>query len=286
MVKEKYIGWLLVLPAVIMVFGLTLYPLFNSVYYSTRDTNLKTGQDEYIDIRNYSQLLHRDPNLANSAYRTLIFTVVCLGVEIPLGLGIALLLNRKIKGRGIFRAIIILPLMAAPIAIGQVWRIMYHYEFGVIPYLVSSVFGASPNFTADPGWALGSLMIFDWWQWTPFVFLIMLAGLQSLSPDPYESATIYGASTIQKFRHITLPKLRALIAFVIVFRTIDLLKTYDSVVAITWGGPGRATELLSYYLYRVGFWYFQVGYACAISLIFLYVVIVFSIIVLKKIAWW
>jgi len=282
--KEKYMPWLLVLSALILVFGLTLYPLFHAIYFSARNTDIKTGQDDFIGLKNYQRLLNFDPDLADSVSRTLMFAVGCLSIQMPLGLGIALLLNREIKGRRAFRAIITLPLVAAPIAIGQIWRYMYHYEFGVIKYMVTLLFGTSPNWTADPDWALVSLIIFDTWQWTPFVALILLAGLQGLPPEPYESATIYGASALQKFRYITLPKMRPLITLAAIFRIIDLLKTYDPVAAITWGGPGRATELLSYFLYRVGFYYFWVGYASAISLLFLYGVIFFTVVALKKIA--
>jgi len=282
--KERYMPWLLVLPALIIVFGLTLYPLFHAIYFSTRNTDLKTALDDFIGVQNYQHALNYDSTLADSVQRTLIFAIGSLSIQIPLGLGIALLLNRELKGRRAFRAIITLPLVAAPIAIGQVWRYMYHYEFGIIKYIVSLLFGASPNWTADPNWAMVSIMIYDSWQWTPFVALILLAGLQSLPPEPYESATIYGASALQKFRYITLPKMRPLITLSAIFRIIDLLKTYDPIVAITWGGPGRATELLSYYLYRIGFYYFWIGYASAISLLFLYAVIVFTTISLTKIA--
>jgi len=282
--KEKYLPWLLVLPALTIVFGLTLYPLFHAIYFSTRNTDLKTELDDFIGVHNYRHALNYDSTLADSVQRTLTFAVGCLSIQIPLGLGIALLLNREIKGQRVFRAVITLPLVAAPIAIGQVWRYMYHYEFGVIKYIVALLFGSSPNWTADPSWAMVSIIIYDSWQWIPFVALILLAGLQSLPPEPYESATIYGASALQKFRYITLPKMRPLITLTAIFRIIDLLKTWDPIVAITWGGPGRATELLSYYLYRIGFYYFWVGYASAISLLFLYAVIVFTTISLTKIA--
>jgi multiple sugar transport system permease protein len=286
MVKERYVRWLLVLPLVILMFGLTLIPLFFSIYYSVRNTNLVSLQDEYVGDYNFLFLLHNDPILFNSVYRTLLFTFGSLVVEIPLGLGIALLLNRKMIGQRVFRSLIVLPLMAAPIAVGQVWRIMYHYEFGVIPYVVKSIFGTTPNFTADPSWALFSLIVYDWWQWTPFIILVLLAGLQALPLEPYESATIYGASTVQKFRYITLPMLRKLIIFIALFRVIDLIKTYDVVMAMTMGGPGRSTELISVHLYRTAFWYWQIGYACAISLIMVYAVIVISSYSLKRLRWW
>jgi multiple sugar transport system permease protein len=282
--KEKYMPWLLVLPAMIIIFGFTLYPLFHAIYYSTRNTDLKVAEDMFIGIDNYRRLLNYDSELAEAVVRTLTYLAGCLIIQIPLGFAVALLLNRDFKGRRVARTIITLPLAAAPIAIGQVWRYMYHYEFGIIKYLCSLIFGSSPNWTADPNWAMLAIIIYDSWQWTPFVALVLLAGLQSLPPEPYESATIYGATTLQKFRYITLPKMRGLIGFVALFRLIDLVKTWDPIMAITWGGPGRATELLSWYLYRVGFYYFWVGYASAISLLFLYSVIVLSTVFIKKIA--
>lgn len=280
---EKNLPWLFVLPALVMVFSLTLYPLFNAVYYSTRGTDLtRPGSDVFIGLDNYRRMLSYDLFLSESWKRTLLFTAGCLAFQIPLGLGLALLLNRPVKGQKIFRAIFILPLITAPIAIGQIWRMMYHYEFGIIKYLTTLVFGTSPNWTADPNWAMFSIIIYDTWQWTPFVALIILAGLQSLPPEPYESATIYGASAFQKFRYITFPKIRPLIGLAAIFRMIDTLRTWDPVWAITQGGPGDATQLLSYYLYRIGLQYFWIGYACAVALVFLYVVIVISIIALKR----
>jgi multiple sugar transport system permease protein len=279
---EKYLPFLLVLPALAIVFGLTLYPLFHALYYSTRNTDLTLLKDDFIGIQNYQIMLKYDPALNDAWIRSLTFTGGCLALQIPLGLGIALLFNRPLKGYKIFRAILVLPLVVAPIAIGQIWRMMYHYEFGIIRYMVSSVFGTSPNWTADPNWAMVSIIIYDTWQWTPFVALILLAGLQGLPPEPYESATIYGASALQKFRYITLPKMRPLIGLAAIFRMIDTLKTWDPIWAITWGGPGQATETLSYYLYRIGFRDFWVGYASAVSLVFLYIVIVVSTVALKK----
>ncbi|MEM3765529.1 MAG: sugar ABC transporter permease [Candidatus Bathyarchaeia archaeon] len=280
---EKYLPWLFVLPALVVVFGLTLYPLFNAIYQSTRGTDLtKPGSDVFIGLDNYRRMLNYDLFLSESWKRSLIFTAGCLALQVPLGLGLALLLNRPVKGQKVFRAIFILPLVTAPIAIGQIWRMMYHYEFGILKYLTTLIFGASPNWTADPNWAMISIIIYDTWQWTPFVALIILAGLQSLPQEPYESATIYGASAFQKFRYITLPKIRPLIGLAAIFRMIDSLKTWDPVWAITQGGPGDATQLLSYYLYRIGLQYFWIGYACANALVFLYVVIVISTIALKR----
>lgn len=280
---EKYLSWLLVLPALVIVFGLTLYPLFNAIYYSTRNTDLtRPFSDIFIGLDNYRKMLNYDSFLSEAWKRSLLFTAGCLTLQIPIGLGLALLLNRPVRGQKVFRAIFILPLVTAPIAIGQIWRMMYHYEFGIIKYITTLIFGTSPNWTADPSWAMISIIIYDTWQWTPFVALIILAGLQGLPPEPYESATIYGASAFQKFRYITLPKIRPLIGLAAIFRMIDSLKTWDPVWAITQGGPGDATQLLSYYLYRIGLQYFWVGYACAISLVFLYMVIVISTVALKR----
>lgn len=283
--KEKYLPWLLVLPALIIVFGLTLYPLFYALYHSTRDYDLTAlWKDRFIGIENYRRLLNRDPLFWWSFWRTLVFASGALALQIPLGLGIAILLNRDFKGRRIVRAAFTLPLVAAPIAIGQVWRYMYHYEFGLIKYLSDVFFGTSPAWLTDPNWAMFSIILYDTWQWTPFIALIVLAGLQSLPQEPHESARIYGASRFQTFRYITFPMIRPLLVIVALLRLIDLFRIWDPVWALTRGGPGFSTEVLSYYLYRTGLVYFWIGYACAISLVFLYVTIILSVITLRKIA--
>lgn len=280
---ERKLALLMLTPAIILVFGLTLFPLFSAVYYGLTDLDLSNPlSGKFLGSFNYYRLLTTDSDFQQASMRSMLFTIGCIVIQLPLGIGIGLLLNQPLKGQKIYRAVVTLPLVAAPVAVGQIWRIMYHYEFGIIKYITELIFGWSPNWTADPNIALTSIIIYDTWQWTPFIALIILAGLQSLPTEPFESAKVYGASSLQIFRYITLPMLRPYIGLALIFRLIDTLRTWDPIWAITQGGPGQATETLSFYLYRVGLKQFFIGYACAASLIFLYAVIVLCAITLRR----
>ncbi|MCX8187827.1 MAG: sugar ABC transporter permease [Nitrososphaeria archaeon] len=280
---EKRLPLIMLLPAIVLTFGLTIFPLFSAIYYSTTDLDLSNPfSGGFVGSLNYYKLLNADIDFSLSSLRSILFTIACIAIQIPLGIGLGLLLHQPLKGQKIYRAILTLPLVAAPIAIGQIWRIMYHYEFGIIKYSTELIFGWSPNWTADPNVSLLSIVIYDTWQWTPFVALIILAGLQSLPQEPFESAKVYGASSLQTFRYITLPMLRPYIGLALIFRIIDTLRTWDPIWAITQGGPGQATETLSFYLYRIGLKQFFIGYANAASLIFLYAIIVLCAITLRR----
>jgi len=283
--KERYMPWIMVSPSLIIVFALTLFPLFYSIYLSTRSYDLTAlWKDAFIGFENYSHALNEDAYLAEALLATFKFAAGSLLVQIPLGLAIALLLNREFRGRRLVRTIITLPLVAAPIAIGLVWKYMYDMKFGIIPYFFQIVFGSSPHWLAESTMALVSIIIYDSWQWAPFVALILVAGLQGLPQEPFESATIYGASAVQRFRYLTLPMIRPLLVIVALLRLIDLLKLWDPVWALTRGGPGIATQVVSWYLYRMGFLYLWVGYTASIALMFLYLVIILSVIALRRIA--
>jgi len=283
--KEKYMPWIMASPALAIVFSLTLYPLFYSLYVSTRSFELTAlWKDAFIGIENYRRALNSDLFFWSSLLKTILYALGCLSLEMPLGLGVAFLLNRAIKGRRVVRTILALPMVAAPVAVGLTWRYMYHHEFGVFNYFVRLLGITPPGWLTNLNFAMISVIIFDVWQWTPFVALVLLAGLQSLSPEPYESATIYGASMWQKFRYITLPSIRSLMTIVALLRLIDLLKLYDAVYALTRGGPGIATEVLTWYLYKIGFKFWWLGYASAIALMFQYLVIILSVITIEKMA--
>jgi len=283
--KERYMPWIMVSPSLIIVFALTLFPLFYSIYLSTRSYDLTAlWKDAFIGFGNYSHALNEDAYLAEALLLTFKFAAGSLLVQIPLGLAVALLLNREFRGRRLVRTIITLPLVAAPIAIGLVWKYMYDINFGIIPYFFQIVFGSSPHWLGDSTMALVSIIIYDSWQWTPFVALILVAGLQGLPQEPFESATIYGASAVQRFRYLTLPMIRPLLVIVALLRLIDLLKLWDPVWALTRGGPGIATQVVSWYLYRMGFLYLWVGYTASIALMFLYLIIILSVIALRRIA--
>jgi multiple sugar transport system permease protein len=214
-----------------------------------------------------------DP-LDNQLMITVVFVVCVVSAEMVLGVLFALLMNREIRGRGALRAILTLPLFAAPVGIGYLARTIFYEGGGPMDRLLG-LFGVSPPpWLSDPTWAKISTMIVDVWQWTPFVFVIALAGLQGLPNDIVEAAQVDGASKLQVFRSITLPLLAPILWLILLLRTIDAFKVFDIVAAMTLGGPGRSTEYYSFFNYRTARKFFDYGYAAVQAFILLFVVAV------------
>lgn len=281
--SDTWYSILLIAPAMIVILFFALFPLFYAINLSFRHVDLTSavGIGPYVGLDNYRFALN-DKIFWESARRTLTFAVFAVGIEMVLGVAIAFLLNGLRWFRGIVRSLLILPIAAAPAAVGLVWRYMYHPDFGVYNGILAALGFPELNWLGDVRLAMPSVIVFDIWQWTPFVALIVLAGLQSLPKEPFEAAELDGASTWQVLRRLTFPMLSPVLTLVFVLRTIDAIRLYDAILSLTHGGPGTATETLTYYLYRIGLKYFRLDHASAISLMFLYVTIVFTGIVLRS----
>jgi len=189
-------------------------------------------------------------------------------IETVLGVAIALILNRDMRGKNVIKTLFLLPMVATPVAVGMVWLLMYEPSIGVINYFLKLLGLPQGLWLASPAQALGSLILVDVWQWTPMITLIVLAGLAALPSEPYEAALVDGASTLQSIRLITLPLLQPTILAAMTLRAIDAFKTYDIIYTMTQGGPGYATETLNIYSFVLGFQYFQMGKASALLIIF------------------
>ncbi len=282
-ISSKALPWLLVLPAMIIVFALSLYPLGYAIRVSFQYNVLSDAlHTHWVGLQNYFDAVH-DPLVIGASLRTLWFTFITLLIEMPLGTAIAFLLFKKFRAQGIVRALMLLPLACSPLAIGLIWRFLYSADFGVWTYLVRWIFGRAPDFLGSTQTALGSIVVFDVWQWTPFVTFIVLAGLQSLRQEPYEAAAIDGASGWQIFRRLTLPMLTPLLFLAFLFRLLDLVRYYDGIYAMTQGGPGTATETISWFLYRIGFYQLNMGSASASAIIVMYFVLIIAVIALKMV---
>jgi multiple sugar transport system permease protein len=274
--KQKLLPLLLVLPAVAVLLALSIYPLVYSVTVSLQTT---TGA---WTLANFTRLFS-DGFFCTALAHTLIFTVVALFFEFTLGLALALLLNGQIRGRSIFRAGLLVPMMLPTVVVGVVWRLMLNPNFGAINGTLKR-FGINTDsltWTASPRLALLSVIAVDVWQWTPFVFLVLLAGLQAIPQEPYEAALIDGSSRWQTFRHITLPLLKPAILIALLLRTMDLLRVFDQIFILTEGGPGFATETIALYIYRAAFRFFDFGYAAAMSFVLLLVTNIISTIYIR-----
>lgn len=270
------------LPVVITLIFLTLFPIIFTLFLSFHEWSVETGRPIFNGLANYINMI-KDNNFWNGLRCTFTYTFLAVGFEFILGFVIALLLNQKIKFIGVFRFFLILPMVITPVVIGLTWRIMYSPSFGLINYFLSLLGIAPKAFLSQPQTAMYSLIFTDIWQWTPFMFLMIYAGLQVLPNEPYEAAIVDGASSFQVLRYITIPLLKNIIVLAIIFRTIDAFFSFDIIFILTKGGPGTATQTLNIYTFYTGFNWLNLGYAAAIATIML-VIIVSIVFLLTRIA--
>jgi len=276
--NKKYI-LLFLLPSVVTLLFIAVYPFIFSIYTSLHKASIVTI-GRYVGLTNYVSAF-QDVRFLNSLKVTFIFVLGATGLELLLGLLLALSLNSEIKGARTFRLILVFPMMITPIVVGIMWRILYDPDFGILNYLFGLAGLPHMPWLSSPSMALFSLIIVDVWEWTPFMMLILLAGLRSLPIEPYEAASIDGASAWQKMIYLTLPLLKSQIIVAILIRTIDAFRAFDIFFVTTRGGPGKATEITSLYVFRVGFSFFRTGYAAALSVILLFIVLIVAIMYIR-----
>ncbi len=262
--------WAFLLPAVVWVLALTIFPLLYALFSSL--FSFRFGRrNAFVGLDNFGRLF-TDENLHNGLWVTFIFVISTVAVEMLLGFALALLLNREMRGRNFLRAIMILPLFATPVALGYLGITIFYETNGPINVLIRSLGGSSIPWLSNPYWARVAIIIVDIWQWTPFVFLVSLAGLQGLPIDLYEAAAVDGAGGWQLFRRITLPLMMPTLWLILLFRLVDAFKVFDIPMSLTLGGPGRATEVYSMFQYRTGMRFFDHGYAAAQGFLLLVIV--------------
>jgi len=268
-----------VLPVILIILAITIFPLIYSLSLSFFFCDLRRGgRWIFAGLSNYALALLNDHRVWSSFRNTLYIGAPAIGLELIVGLGLALLLNRKIVGKRIITSLLVMPVMISPIVAGLIWRMLYHEKYGAINgFLKMLGINAEWAWLADPNLAIWAVVFTDVWEWTPLVMMVLLAGLQSISIEPYESARIDGASSLQIFTYITLPLLRLPILAVVLIRVIDTIKLFDIIYVLTMGGPGGRTETISFYTYLVGFRYFRMGYAAALSYLILVITIVLSL---------
>ncbi len=273
--KFLSLPFLLVAPSVAVLLALSVYPLVYAIKVSLQ---VGAGDAARWGFGNFTRLF-ADDLFRSALLHTFSYAALALTFEFLLGLGLALLLDRTLKGRGVFRALLLVPMMLPPVVVGVVWRLMLNPSFGAINGTLkgAGVETESLTWTASPSLAFVSVVAVDVWQWTPFMFLVLLAGLQAIPQEPYEAAMIDGAGAWQTFAHITLPLLKPAILIALLLRTMDLLRVFDQIFILTEGGPGFATETVSLYIYRTAFRFFDFGYAAAMSFALLVLTNIISI---------
>ncbi len=270
---ERNARWVLPFPAMMFIVVMMLFPIIYTLKNSLTDMNLASGSaSSFVGLANYGELL-RDPRFLQSVGRTFYFTVLAVGVEIVVGVAIALVLHREGRGKNLVNAIFLLPMMATPVAIAMVWLLMFEPTIGIANYVLH-VFHLPPGlWIAGSGSVIPSLALVDIWEWTPMVTLITLAGLSGLPGDVYEAARVDGANPWQQLWRITLPLLRPTIVVAGLLRFIDGFKTFDIIYTMTGGGPNYASETLNIYIYEQAFNYYNFGYASSMLVVFFALII-------------
>lgn len=257
-----------VAPLVIVLLLLVAYPTFQLIRMSVSEVDIVKGQAvwEFVGLKHLETAL-QDPVVPTALKNTLVFVIAVVIIETFLALVISILVSRSKHLVGLYRTVLLIPLLVPPIAIGTMWRLMYDYNYGFINQALKLIgIVAVPTWTADPQLAMPSVILVDLWHWTSFMFLIILAGLESMPQEVNEAARVDGASEFQILRYITLPLLRPTLSTAIMLRTIFAFKVFDEIFLLTSGGPGTATEVISLYIYKVFSGQFRLGYASFLAL--------------------
>lgn len=279
-VKDVISRWTFMVPAIVLLVAVLAYPLFYTLQISFSDFDLATfAPSDWAGAGNYEAALS-DDNFLNSLVVTGIYLVLALPLQIVLGFGIAFLLNAEWRGRGVVRALFLIPMVVAPVVSGGIWKIMLDPLWGVVTWFLG-LFGVQPiDWFGDAGMAMISIVIIDTWRSVPFVVLIAAAAMLALPKDVFEAASVDGANWWQTLRSISLPMLAPIIAATFVVRWLGAVKMFDVVVATTNGGPGQATNVVNLYIYRQAFQLLEFSTSSAMAIIVLVITMVLTFVFL------
>jgi len=266
---------LLIAPALVAMIFVMGFPLVYLGYMSLHRWSLiGFAAPRFIGLANFAGLAS-DERFLQSLWRTLYFTALGVASNIPVGLGIALLLDQPFPTRNLLRALMILPMVATPAAMGLVWVVMLDPSLGIVRYLLGLIGIAQPPlWLSNPSLVIPTLVVVDAWMWTPMVALICMAGLAALPTEPFEAARVDGANAWQRFRYITFPLLAPTLLVAAMLRVMDLLKVIDIVYVMTGGGPGHESETTNLYNYLVAMSYDKIGFGSAVALVLFLIVLV------------
>jgi multiple sugar transport system permease protein len=279
--KKRIVAVALVLPIVVLFVGMTAFPFLYMIFMSLTDYDLARGDEwRFIGLRNYADIF-RDELAAASVDFTALLIATALPAEMLLGLLIAWLF-RDIAGEKLLRSGTLLPMMVPPVVAGIAWKMLFNYSFGPLNYILSFFGVEKLSWLGSETFARLGLVIVDVWQWTPFVFLVVYSGLMSIPSELIDAAKVDVAGAFRALLRIEIPILMPLISTVLIIRLIDILRLFDIVFMVTWGGPGHATHSFSYYIYKAGLSYgWNVGYASALSILLLLVVVLLVNLLMK-----
>ena len=268
-------------PGLFVLIGILIFPIIFTIRLSLSGWNSYTPEMNFIGITNYIRLFTDDARFWESFFRLSFLSVSTVVLQYIIGFALALMVWREIKFKRFFRVIFLIPMMTTPVIMTVIWRTFFHESLGPLNDLLGRV-GVEPIlWLSDPVIAKFTVIIVEVWQWTPFMFLLLLAGLLSLPKEPFLAAAIDGASSFRKFVYVTFPLMAPISIGAIIIRLIEASKIMDTVFVLTSGGPGTATETSSFYIYIKGLREFQMGYAATLSFTYLVIMIISLTIIAK-----
>ena len=280
---QRLYPYLLLAPAMAILIAMVIYPLIFSLRQSFTDFNLIMLDGVWVGFKNYVTAFS-DPDFRASALFTLIFAFVSTATQLVLGFLTALCLARVIHARGFLTILLMFPMMVTPVVVGILWLLMFQPDFSVVNGLLAKLGIEGPIWLQHPFTARVAVIVADVWQWTPFFTVILLAGVLNLPREVLEAGEIDGATSMQSLTRLVVPMMMPLILITTLIRLIDSFKTFDSIFVMTNGGPNAATEVASLYIYRKGLPYMEIGYAAAMSYLFVIVLTVIAALLIRQLS--
>lgn len=281
-IKDQHYKYIFMAPTIIALLLTTIFPLVYSLFISLFNWNLvkPDSQWQFIGLRNYIEIL-RNTEYLSALKLTILYVIATVAIEVILGVLLALLAFQQVVGTRILRTVVISAMVISPVIVGTAWRLMYNPGYGLINYFLDKIGIGGYGFLADANTVIPAIIVADVWEWTPLVFLIVLAGLQSVSQDAIEAASIDGANAIQRFFYVILPALKPSLILAILMRTMDSFKQYDLIYAMTSGGPGTASQNVNILMYNTAFQYFNVSKGAAMGVISVIIINTIAMFLLK-----
>ena len=275
--KHKYV---FLLPGLIVLIGILIFPIIFTVRLSLSGWNSFNPGLDFIGLKNYIRLFTDDPRFWQSFFRLSFLAITTVFLQYIIGFALAHMVWKDIKFKRFFRALFLIPMMTTPVIMTVIWRTFFHESLGPLNDFLS-IFGLQPPWLSSPGLAKVSIIVVEVWQWTSFMFLLMLAGLLSLPKEPFLAAAVDGASPFKKFIYVTFPLMAPISIGAIIIRLIEASKIMDTVFVLTSGGPGTSTETSSFFIFIKGLREFQMGYAATASFTYLIIMIISLTVIVK-----
>lgn len=275
--KHKFV---FLLPGLIVLIGIIIFPILFTIRLSFSGWNSFNPELDFIGIKNYIRLFTDDPRFWQSFFRLSFLATTTVFIQYVIGFALAHMVWKDIKFKRFFRVLFLIPMMTTPVIMTVIWRTFFHESLGPLNDFLS-LFGMQPAWLSSPSLAKISIIVVEVWQWTSFMFLLLLAGLLSLPKEPFLAAAIDGASSFKKFIYVTFPLMAPISIGAIIIRLIEASKIMDTVFVLTSGGPGTSTETSSFYIFIKGLREFQIGYAATASFTYLIIMIISLTIIAK-----